>query len=59
MIKLLIASQHKVQFIVGGFLVGNEGFIRATPFTDLVAWFLKQGQPGICFNFEHCYFYYE
>ena len=36
------------------FLPGNQGFIRATKFTALVAWLLKWGQPAFIFNFEHC-----
>lgn len=27
--------------------MGNQGFIRATKFTGLVAWLLKKGQPGL------------
>ena len=34
--------------------MGNQGFIRATEFTGLVAQLLKKGQPVFFFNFEDC-----
>ena len=51
--RAVIASQYKVHLIVGGSLMGNQGYtcIRAT--TALVVQLLKQGLPG-CFNFKHC-----
>ena len=32
---------------IGTFLMGNQGFIRATKVMGLVAWHLKQGQPRL------------
>ena len=45
----VIVSQYSVHLIIGGFPMGNQAFIRATKFTGLVAWLLKQGQPGTFF----------
>ena len=40
-----ILTRHT--FNRGGFLMGNQALIRPTKFSGLVAWLLKQGQPGI------------